>query len=69
MATITNMSASLRMRNTQNRAICSINDVDPNMTAEDAAGFVTGIQAMYNRGTVSAHIHSVSDVEMTDTAA
>jgi len=39
------------------------------MTAEDAVGFITGIQTMYNRGYVSARIHSVSDVEMTDTAA
>jgi len=69
MATITNTSASLRIRNAQNRAVCSINGVDPSMTAEDAAGFVTGIRTMYNRGLVFARIHAVSGVEMIDTAA
>jgi len=33
----------------------------------DAAGFVTGIQTMYNRGPVLARIHVVSDIEMNDT--
>jgi len=39
------------------------------MTAEDAAGFVAGIQTMYNRGTVLARIHTVSDIEIPDTSA
>ena len=69
MASITNASAALRIRSEQNRAICSISGVDPNMTAEDAAGFVAGIQTMYNRGTVLARIHTVSDIEIPDTSA
>jgi hypothetical protein len=69
MATIVNASAALRVRNEQNRAICSISGVNPAMTAEDAAGFVAGIQTMYNRGTVRARIHSVSDIEIPDTTA
>ena len=69
MANIVHASAALRIRSAQNRAICSINGVNPNMTAENAAGFVTGIQAMYNRDTVSARIHVVSDIQMNDNAA
>jgi hypothetical protein len=69
MASIANTSAALRIRSAENRAICSINGVDPNMAAEDAAGFVTGIQTMYNRGMVMARIHVVSDIELADTTA
>lgn len=66
MANITNTSAALRVRSVQNRAICSISGVNPDMTADNAAGFVTGIQTMYNRGPVLARIHVVSDIEITD---
>ena len=69
MANIVHASAALRIRSAQNRAICSINGVNPNMTAENAAGFVTGIQAMYNREPVQARIHVVSDIQMNDNAA
>jgi len=69
MAAIVNASAALRVRNEQNSSICSISGVDPNMSAENAAGFVAGIQEMYNRGKVLARIHSVSDVEISDTTA
>lgn len=65
MASIVHASAALRVRSAQNRAICSISGVNPNMTAADAAGFVEGIQTMYNRGPVLARIHVVSDIEIT----
>jgi len=68
MASIVNASATLRIRSEQNRAICSISGVNPNMAAADAAGFIKGIQAMYNRGTVLARIHAISDVDITDGA-
>jgi hypothetical protein len=66
MASIVNASAALRVRSAANRSICSISGVDPNMSASDAAGFVTGIQTMYNREKVSARIHVVSDIEIDD---
>jgi len=66
MASITTASAALRIRSAENRAVCSISGVDPGMSAEDAAGFVTGIQTLYNRGPVMARIHIVSDVDITD---
>jgi len=69
IASIINASAALRIRSAENRAVCSINGVDPAMSAEDAAGFVTGIQTMYNRGPVKARIHIVSDIEITDASA
>ena len=69
MANIVAASAALRVRSAQNRAICSINGVDPNMTANNAVGFVEGIQDMYNRGPVSASIHTVSNIEMSDNQA
>jgi len=65
MATIVNASAALRVRNEQNRPVCSISGVDSDMTEENAAGFVLGIQTMYNRGKIFARIHSVSDIEIT----
>jgi hypothetical protein len=43
MASIVYASAALRVRSEQNRAICSISGVNPNMNATDAAGFVSGI--------------------------
>jgi len=64
MANIVHASAALRVRSAENRSICSISGVDPNMSASDAAGFVTGIQTMYNRGSVFARIHTVSDIEI-----
>jgi len=64
MATIVPATAAIRVRSAQNRAVCSINGVNPNMTAENAAGFVLGIQTMYNRGPVTARIHVVSDIEL-----
>ncbi|MCL2203433.1 MAG: hypothetical protein FWB88_05805 [Defluviitaleaceae bacterium] len=69
MANIVHASAALRVRSAENRSVCSINGVNPGMSAQDAAGFVTGIQKMYNRGDVKARIHVVSDVEMTDNNA
>jgi len=69
MPNIVTASAALRIRSAQNRAVCSINGVDPSMSAAAAAGFVTGIQTMYNREAVSARIHVVSDVEMNSSAA
>jgi hypothetical protein len=36
------------------------------MTAEAAAGFVLGIQNMYNSGPVKARIHTVSELEIAD---
>jgi hypothetical protein len=69
MAIINPVSAALRIRNELNRAVCSVNGVNPDMTAESAAGFVTGIQYMYNRGKVLARIYVVSEVTITDSAA
>jgi len=69
MASITHVSAALRIQSAENRAVCSINGVDPGMNAEDAAGFVAGIQSLYNRGPVKARIHIVSDIELTDTSS
>ena len=66
MANIVNASAALRIRNAQNRAVCSISGVNPDMSAQDAAGFVTGIKTMYNRGPVQARIHIVSDIVMPE---
>lgn len=62
MATIVNASATLRLRNELNRSVCNIGGVNPDMSAADAAGFVTGIKTMYNRGPVQARIHTVSDI-------
>ena len=66
MASIVNASAVLRVRNEQNGTVCNISGVNYDMNAEDAAGFVTGIQEMYNRGKVTARIHSVSAIEIND---
>ena len=68
MANIVTASAALRIRSAQNRAVCSISGVNPTMSADDAVGFITGIQTMYNREDVSARIHVVSDIEMDDDA-
>jgi len=66
MASINHASASLRVFSAENRSILSLTGVDPNMTAADAAGFVTGIQTMYNRDSVIARIHTVSDIDIND---
>jgi len=66
MPSITHASAALRIRSVNNRSVCSINGVNPNMSAQAAAGFVKAIQKMYNRGPVSARIHAVSEIELDD---
>ena len=69
MASIVNATSSLRIRSVQNRAVCTISGVNPNMAAEDAVGFVAGIQTMYNRAPVTARLHVISDIEITDATA
>jgi hypothetical protein len=54
------------VRNEQNRSVCNIGGVNADMSANDAAGFVAGIQEMYNRGKVTARIHSISAIEIND---
>jgi len=64
MANFVNATAVLRIFSEQNRSVCSISGVNPNMVASDAAGFIAGIRAMYNRGPVRARIHIVSEIEL-----
>jgi len=64
MANFVNATAVLRIFSEQNRSICSISGVNPNVSASVAAGFVAGIRTMYNRGPVRARIHIVSDIEL-----
>ncbi|MCL2357198.1 MAG: hypothetical protein FWC70_08585 [Defluviitaleaceae bacterium] len=68
MANIVTASASLRIRSANNRAVCTISGVNPNMSAADAAGFVAAIQTMYNRDVVTARIHVVSDIVINGAA-
>jgi len=68
VANIVTASASLRIRSANNRAVCTISGVNPNMSAADAAGFVAAIQTMYNRDVVTARIHVVSDIVINGAA-
>ena len=68
MANIVTASASLRIRSANNRSVCTISGVNPNMSAADAAGFVAAIQTMYNRDVVTARIHVVSDIVINGAA-
>ncbi|MCL2356148.1 MAG: hypothetical protein FWC70_03155 [Defluviitaleaceae bacterium] len=69
MANIVIAAAALRIRSAQNQAVCSISGVNPNMSAADATGFVSAIQAMYNRDNVTARIHVISDIEIDNYSA
>jgi len=63
MANIVHASSSLRIAGTDGRSICSLMGVNPAMTPADAVGFMEGIEALYNNGTVTARISTLSDIE------
>ena len=66
MASLANATATLRVRSAQNRAVCTISGINPNVSAAALAGFVKGIQTMYNRGPVTARLHTVVELDMDD---
>ena len=63
MANIVHASSSLRIAGADGRSVCSLMGVDPAMSPADAVGFVEGIEALYNSGTVTARISTMSDIE------
>ena len=63
MATIAHASSAIRIAGTNGRSVCNINGIDPDMTAADAAGFVEGIEELYNSGPVTARISTMSNLE------
>ena len=62
MANIVHATSAIRIAGTDGRSVCSISGVDPDMTAIDAVGFIEGIEALYNSGTVTARLSTMSDI-------
>jgi len=63
LANIVHASSAIRIAGTDGRSVCSLGGVDPNMTASDAAGFVEGIEELYNSGPVTARLSTMSNIE------
>lgn len=63
MANIVHASSAIRITDAAGRSVCSLNGVNPNMTASDAVGFVEGIEELHNGGPVTARISTLSDIE------
>jgi hypothetical protein len=65
MARIEHASAGLRINSADSRSVCFINGANPAMTAENAVGFVEGIEELYNQGSVTARLSVVSNIVRT----
>ena len=63
MAQLVAASANLRLTNEDRRSVFSVNNVSPNVTAEDAAGFVSAVEKLYNNGQCSARVSIVLNLK------
>ena len=56
MAGFTNTSANIRLINEDRRSVCSINNVNPDISAQTAAAFVDALKIIYNNGECTARL-------------
>jgi hypothetical protein len=56
------VSASIRVRDSNKKAVCNVNNVDPFVTAETAEGFTDAIETIYNNGLCTATLTLVFDI-------
>ena len=57
MASFDKISANIRIVNEDRRSVCSINNVNPAVTAQTAAAFVDALKTIYNNGDCTARLN------------
>ena len=57
MASFDNISANIRIVNENRRSVCSINNVNPLVSAQTAAAFVDALKTIYNNGECTARLN------------
>jgi len=62
MASFSNASASIRMMNESRRSICTVNNINPLVSAETATAFVNAIETIYNNGRCTARLSIIQDI-------
>ena len=62
MASIDVIGANIRLTNEENRSVCLINNVSPNVSANTAAAFVSAIEKIYNNGPCTARMNVAYDI-------
>ena len=66
MPQFTNVSANIRITNENRRSVCSVNNVNPSVTAQVAFAFVDAIKTIYNNGSCTARLNvsrEISDID------
>lgn len=62
MASFSNASANIRIVNENRRSVCSINKVNPSVSAATAAAFVGALKTIYNNGNCTARLNISQDI-------
>ena len=62
MASFSNVSANIRIVNEDRRSVCSINKVNPSVSATTAAAFVGALKTIYNNGNCTARLNISQDI-------
>jgi len=62
MANFSNASANIRIVNEDRRSVCSLNNVNPSVSATTAAAFVGALKTIYNNGNCTARLNISQDI-------
>jgi len=62
MAGFTNVSANIRLINEDRRSVCSVNNVNPSVSAQTAAAFVGALKTIYNNGECTARLNITQEI-------
>ena len=62
MASFSKISANIRVINEDRRSICTVNNVNPLVTAQTASAFVDALKTIYNNGDCTARLHISQEI-------
>ena len=62
MANFNTISALIRVTDEDNKVVCSLSGVNPAVQPAIAAGFVSAIETLYNKGECTARLNITSDI-------
>ena len=62
MASFSNVAANIRIVNADRRSVCSINNVNPLVSAQTAAAFVDALKTIYNNGPCVARLNISQEI-------
>ena len=62
MAEFVNVSANIRVSNEEGTRVCSVTNVNPSVSAQNAAAFVRAIETLYNSGKCAGRLFVGQDI-------